>query len=144
MKASNYETITTHISVGRSTSKRRRATHQEHIYMKPSETINTAYDELEIQDHRHLHNQTTYLVTRWSPEILTQEQTDICTKEGFASKHIHTLDHTEERPLYEVHWGPAWQIDSAIMDNESGLAALHAYKQRTKKPRQVKRRTPPQ
>ena len=54
--ASNYETITTHITVGRSTSKLRRATHQEHTYMTPSETINISYAVLEIQDHRHLHN----------------------------------------------------------------------------------------
>jgi hypothetical protein len=71
--------------------------------MTPSETIYTKYDVLEIQDHKHLHNQTMYLVTQWSPEILTQKQIDACTKEGFKSKHIHSLDHTEGRPLYEVH-----------------------------------------
>ena len=79
-KASNYETITTHISAWRSISKRRKETHQEHTYTTPSETINTTYDVLEIQDHRQLHNQTTYLVTQSSPEILTQEQIDTCTK----------------------------------------------------------------
>jgi hypothetical protein len=50
--------------------------------MTPSEIINTTYDVLEIQDHGHLHNQTTYLVTQWIPEILTQEQIGTCTKEG--------------------------------------------------------------
>jgi hypothetical protein len=84
--------------------------------MTPSETINTTYDVLKIQDHRHLYNQTPYLVTKWSPKILTQEQIDACIKEGFTSKHIHSLDHIEGRPLYEVHWGPAWQLDSTIMD----------------------------
>jgi hypothetical protein len=110
--------------------------------MAPSETIHTSYDILEIQDHRHLHNQTTYLVTQWRPEILTQEQIDICTKEGFKSKHIHPLDHTDGRPLYEVHWEPAWQLDSTIMDCENGPTALQAYKQKTQVPRRVKRRTP--
>jgi hypothetical protein len=111
--------------------------------MTPSETINTTYDVLEIQDHIHLYNQTTYLITQWSPEILTLEQIDACTKEGFTSKHIHPLDHTEGRPLYEVYWGPAWQLDSTIVDCESGPAALKAYKQRPPTPRHVKRRTPP-
>ncbi len=110
--------------------------------MTPSETINKTYDVLEIQDYRHLHNQATYMVTQWSPEILTQERIYTCTKEGFTSKYIQPLDHTDGRPLYERHWGPAWQLDSTIMDNESGPAALQAYKQRTQKPRQVKRRTP--
>jgi len=94
-KASNYETITTHTSVKRSISKRRKATHQEHTYMAPSENIHTTYDVLEIQDHRYLQNQTTYLVTQWSPEILPQEYIDTCTKEGFKSKHIHPLDPIE-------------------------------------------------
>jgi hypothetical protein len=142
-KASNYETITTHTGVGRSISKRRRATRQDHTYTTPSETIKTTYDVLEIQDHRRLHSQTTYLITQWSPEILTQEQIYTCTKEGFTSKHIHPLYHIEGRPLYEVHWRPTWQLDSTIMDNESGPTALQAHKQRTHKPRQVKRRTPP-
>jgi hypothetical protein len=73
IKNSNYDTITTHPSMGRGTTKRRRATHQEHTYMTPSESINTPYDILEIQDHRYLNNQTTYMVTQFSPEILTQE-----------------------------------------------------------------------
>ena len=75
--------------------------------MAPSETIYASYDILEVQDHRHLRNQTTYLVTQWRPEILTQEQIAICTKEGFKIKHIHPLDHTDGIPLYEVHWEPA-------------------------------------
>jgi len=111
--------------------------------MTPSETINTTYDVLEIYDHGHLNNQTTYLVTQWSPEILTQEQIQNCRKEGFTSKHIQPLDHTEGRHLYEVHWGLAWQLDSTIMDCESGPAALQAYKQRMHMPRQVMRRIPP-
>jgi hypothetical protein len=72
IKDSNYDTITTHPSVGRSPSKRFRATHQEHTYMTPTETINQKYDVLEIQNHKHLYNQTTYLGTQWNPEILTQ------------------------------------------------------------------------
>ena len=31
--------------------------------MTPSDTIHTPYDFIEIQDHRYLNNQTTYLVT---------------------------------------------------------------------------------
>jgi hypothetical protein len=103
-KTTNYEIITTHTSFKRSVSKRRKATHQEHTYTRPSETMHTTYNVLEIQDHGNLHNQTTYLVTQWSPEILTQEQIDTCTKEGFKSIHIHPLDHIEGRPLYEVHY----------------------------------------
>jgi len=66
--------------------------------MKPNDTINTPYDVLEIQDDKYLNNPTTYLVTQWSPEILTQEQIDNYIKEGFTSKQIHPLDHTEGRP----------------------------------------------
>jgi len=51
--------------------------------MMPSDKIYTPYDVLEIQDHRHLNNQTTYPVTQWSPEVRTQEQIQACTKEGF-------------------------------------------------------------
>ncbi len=122
--------------------KKTQARHQEHKYVTPCETIHTSYDVLEIQYHRHLHNQTTYLVTQWRLEILTQEQIDISTKEGFKSKHIQPSDHTDGSPLYEVHWEPAWQLDSTIMDNENGPISLQAYKQITQEQRRVKRRTP--
>jgi hypothetical protein len=105
--------------------------------------MHTTYDALEIQDHRHLNIQTSYLVTQWSPEILTQSQLDTCTREGFEVKHIHPIDHTDGQPLYEVHWSPAWQLDSTIVDSESGLDALTTYKQRTRLERRNKRKTPP-
>ena len=111
-------------------TKRRRATHQEDTYMTPNETMHTTYDVLEIQDHRHLNNQTSYLVTEWSPEILTQSKIDTCTREGFEIKHIHPIDHTEFQPLSEVHWNPAWQLDSTTMDSESGPEALTTCKQK--------------
>jgi hypothetical protein len=58
-KPSNYETITTHPSMGRGGSKRQQATHSDDTYMTPSETIHTTYDVLIIQDHGQLTNQTT-------------------------------------------------------------------------------------
>jgi hypothetical protein len=79
-KPTTYETITTHISLERGTTKKQGATHAGDTYMTPSETILTSYDVIEIQDHIHLNNQTTYLVSQWSPEILTQEQISACTK----------------------------------------------------------------
>jgi hypothetical protein len=99
--------------------------------MTPTKTIHATYDVLEMQDHRHLNNQTLYLVTQRSSEILTQSQIDTCTKEGFEIKHIQPIDHTVGQPLYEVQWSPAWQLDSTIVDSESGPDALLAYKQRT-------------
>ena len=74
--------------------------------MTPSETILTPYDVIEIQDHIHLNDQTIYLVSQWSPEILTQEQINVCTKEEFQPKHIQT-----GTPTYEAHWQPSWQLE---------------------------------
>ena len=92
--------------------------------MTPSETMLTPYDVIEIQDHRHLNNQTTYLVSQWSPEILTQEQISACTKEGFQPKHVHPITHQTGTTIYEVHWQPAWQLETTITDCESGPQAL--------------------
>ena len=83
-------------------SKENSSSANQRLPQTPSETIDTSYDVLAILDHKHLHNQTSYLVTQWSPEILTQEQIDTCAKEEFTSKHIHPLDHTEGRPLYDT------------------------------------------
>jgi hypothetical protein len=68
-----YETITSHISLERGTTKKQEATYKEDTYMTPSGTINSPYDVLATQDHRHLNNQITYLVTQWNPEILSQD-----------------------------------------------------------------------
>ena len=70
-KHSNYETITTHISLKRGSNKIQEATYNEDTYTIPSETIHTPC-VLEIQCHKHLSNQATYLLTRWSPEMLSQ------------------------------------------------------------------------
>jgi hypothetical protein len=105
-KHTTYETITTHISLKRRTTKKQRATHTEDTYTTPSDTIHTPYDVIEIQDHIHLNNQTTYLVTQWSPEILTHERINACTKEGFQPKHIHPITHQTSTTTYEVHWQP--------------------------------------
>ncbi len=78
-KQSTYESITSHISTGRGMHKRQRATHIGDTYMTPSDTIFTQYDVIEIQDHKHLNNHTTYLVSQWSPEIFTQKQINACT-----------------------------------------------------------------
>jgi hypothetical protein len=72
-KQSPYETITTHTSLDRGTVKKQEATHTWDTHMTPSEIILAPYDVIEIQDHRRLNNQATYLVTQWGPEILTQE-----------------------------------------------------------------------
>jgi hypothetical protein len=45
-------------------------------------------------------------------------------------------------PTYEVHWQPAWQLESTIIESESGPHALAQYKQRTQTQRRTKRRTP--
>jgi hypothetical protein len=127
-KSTTYETITTHISLERGTNKKQGATHTGDTYMTPSETILTPYDVIEIQDHRHINNQTTYLVSQWSPEILTEEQINACTKEGFQPKHIHPISHQTGTPIYEVHWQPTWQLKSTITDCESGPQALAQYK----------------
>jgi hypothetical protein len=104
-KHTTYETITKHISLDRGKTKKQGATYTEGTYMTPSDTI--PYDVIEIQDHRHLTNQPTYLVTQWSPEILTQKQINACTKEGFQPKHIHPITHQTGTPTYEVLWQPA-------------------------------------
>jgi hypothetical protein len=61
-KPTIYETFTTHKSLGRGLTYIQEATHKEDTYVKPSETIYTSYDVIGIQDHTHLHNQTTYIV----------------------------------------------------------------------------------
>jgi hypothetical protein len=63
-KPTTYETITSHISLERGATKKQGDTYTEDTYMTPSETILTPYDVIEIQDHRHLNNQTTYLVSK--------------------------------------------------------------------------------
>jgi len=108
--------------------------------MTISETIHTTYDLLEIQHHIHLNNQTLYLVTQWSLEILRQPQIDSCTTAGFEINHIHPIDYTDGQPLYEVHWSPAWQLDSTTMDSESEPDALTTYKQRTQLQRRTKKK----
>jgi len=65
--------------------------------MSPSETIYTPYDVLEVQEHKHINNQTTYLFTQWGTKILTKEQIDGCPKEDFQDKtytqsHVHTAN----------------------------------------------------
>jgi hypothetical protein len=102
-KPPNYETITTHPSVGRGAIKRHQATHIEDTYMTPIENIHTTYDILEIQDHGQLNTQTTYLVTQWSPEIFTREQIDVCINEGFQIKHIHLIIRNTGQPTYKVY-----------------------------------------
>ena len=97
--------------------------------MSLNDTIHTTSDVLEIQDHRQLNNQTTYLVTQWSPEIPTQEQIDDCIHEGFQIKQIHSIMHNTGQPTYEVYWKPAWQLDSTIKDCDNGPEALAAYEQ---------------
>ena len=82
-RQSTYDTITSHISMDRGTTRKRGVTHTGDTYVTPSDTILTPYDVIQMQDHIHLNSQTTYLVTQWSPEILTQVQIDACTKEGF-------------------------------------------------------------
>ena len=63
-KQTTYETITTYISMERGTTRKQGATHTGDTYMTPSDAINIPYDVIEIQDHKHLNNQTTYLVTQ--------------------------------------------------------------------------------
>jgi len=72
-KHTTSETITSHISLEKGKTKKQGAANTGATYMTPSETILTPYDVIEIQDHIHLTNQTTYLVSERSPEILTQE-----------------------------------------------------------------------
>jgi hypothetical protein len=78
-------------------------THNEDTYMAPSETIYMPYDVLEIKYHEHFNNQTKYLVTQWSPEILSQEQIDACINEEFLTKAIHLITHQTGQPTYEVY-----------------------------------------
>ena len=101
-KHTTYETITSYISMERGTTKKQGATYTGDTYMTPSDTILTLYDAIEIQNHRHLNNQTTYLVKQWSLEILTQEQINACTNEGFQPKYIHSITHQTGTPIYEV------------------------------------------
>jgi hypothetical protein len=89
-----------------------------------------------------LNNQTTYLVTQWSPEILTQEQIDACKNEEFQPKHIHPSINQTCTPTYEVHWQLAWQLESTIIESESGPRALAQYNKKTQTQRRTKRRTP--
>jgi len=130
-KHTTYETITSDISLERRTHKKQGATHKEDTYMTPCDTIHTPYDVIEIQDHRHLNNQSTYLVTQRSPEILTQVQINACTTEGFQPKHIHPIMHQTDTPTCEVHWQLTWQLESTITKCDSGLIVLAQYKQRT-------------
>jgi hypothetical protein len=130
-KPTKYETITTHTSLERGTTKKQGATRTGDTYITPSETIITPYDVIELKDHRHLNNQTTYMVSQWSPEILTQEQISACTKEEFQPKHVHPITYQTGTPIYEVHWQPAWQLKSTITECESGPQTLAQYKQRT-------------
>ena len=95
--------ITSHISKDRGMTRKRGPTHTGDTYMTPSSTILTPYDVIEIQDHGDLYNQTKYLVTQWSPEILTQEQINACTNERFQPKHIHPVTHQTCTPTYGVH-----------------------------------------
>jgi len=85
------------------TTRTQGATYTRDTYMTPSDIIHTPYDVIEIKDHGHLNNQTTYLVTQWSPEILTQEQINACTKEEFQPKHIHPVTHQPGTSIFEVH-----------------------------------------
>ena len=63
-KTSNYATITTHPSLGRWASKGYKTTCLTNTYLTPSENMYILYDALEIQDHRHINNQTACLVTQ--------------------------------------------------------------------------------
>jgi len=116
-------------------------THRD-TYMTPSDTIHKLDDVIEIQDHKHLNNQTTYLAMQWSPEILTQEQINACTNEGFKPKHIHPITYQTSTPTYKVRWQLTWHLESTITECESGPHALAQYKQRTQTPIRTKRRTP--
>jgi hypothetical protein len=70
--------------------ERHNVTHDTDMYMAPSKQIHTPCDVLGIQWLIHIDNQTAYLVTIWSPEILTQDQTDTCMAESFQANKIHT------------------------------------------------------
>ena len=92
--------------------------------MTPSETIHIPYEVLEIQAHKHLNNKTTYLDIQYSPEILSQGQINACINEEFQPKHILSITHHTGAPTYEVHWQPAWQLESIITVCDSSSAAL--------------------
>jgi hypothetical protein len=99
--------------------------------MVPCDTIDTPFDILEIIDQRTLMNQTTYLVSQWKPEQLTQRQIDIQTEMGFKAHTTFLIEDNLQEPLYEVHWQPAWQTYETIMATDSGPTALDKNK-RTK------------
>jgi hypothetical protein len=104
-KPTNYETITTHPNLGRDATKRQQATHHDDIYMTPSKLIHTTYDDLEIRDNSRLNNRTTYLVTKWSPEVLTKDEIYVCTREEFQMKHIQPITYNTGQSAYEIHCG---------------------------------------
>ena len=115
----------------RRSSKNQEETHNEDTYIKPNETIRTPYDALDIQNYRHLNNQATYLVTRWSPEILSQEQIQACINTRFQSKYIHIITHQTGQLTYEVHL-------------KAEAEAPAACKQRLQPPRKTNWCTPPE
>jgi hypothetical protein len=63
-KSPNYENATTHPTLSKGANKRHKMTHVRNAYMTQSEVILTSYDVVEIQGHKHLSNQTAYLVTQ--------------------------------------------------------------------------------
>ena len=67
-----YTNITSHNSRhrGRPHIPTDSLTHEH--YLVPSDTLDTPFDILEITSQRTIIHQTTYLVSQWSPEILTQ------------------------------------------------------------------------
>ena len=63
-------------------------------------------------------------------------------------RRIHQQTNTPTRPHrgptpLRKQWRPEWQLDSTIVEYESGPAALQAYKQRSQTPRQIRRKTHP-
>jgi hypothetical protein len=97
-KASNYETITTHPSLERVANKRQKATHHTYTYKtNKSETIYTPYDVLEVQDHRHINNHTTHLVTQGGPRAAHTRTNRGMSKRRLPSQ-AHTPNHTSTMP----------------------------------------------
>jgi len=110
-------------------------------YLVPSEVLNTPFDILEISSHRTIITQTTYLVSQWSPELLTQQQIQLHLAEGFKVQlQIPLLDCAD---TYEVHWEPAWQTYETIMGTATGPQALDTYRRNQFAQRKKPRTTPP-
>ena len=108
--------------------------------MTPSDILDTPYDILEITDQRSILNQTTYLVSQWQPEILTQNQIDMHLQEGFHPEYTFPITDS----TFEVHWKPAWQTYQTIMDSPFGPHALDTYRRQRQSSNKKPRTAPPQ